>query len=418
MATKQGKTAMKSSAGNEAEDAVSLLTADHRQVESLFDQYQPGSETSSRSELAHKVCIALTVHAMVEEEIFYPACRAGGVQHEALDEAQVEHDAVKVLVQELMTHRPEDEFYDAKFKVLSEYVKHHVQEEEKAGEGIFAKAAKAGLDMSELGRRIKERKAELMARVEQPGFKPSAVRSLDVVRQGSHSKERDMDRRYERERDDQGRFVESDDSRGYSGGGYRGRESGGGPSRGWYGDPEGHSRASEEGWEHRRGGGGGGGGYSRGRDYGDDDRRYGGGGGGGRGQSGWYGDPEGHSRASEEGWEHRRGGGGGGGYSRGRDYGDDDRRSGYGGGGSGRGHGGWFGDPEGHARASEEGWEHRRGGGGYSRGRDYGDDDSRSSGSSGRGGGHGGWFGDPEGHSRASEEGWEHRRGGGYSRGR
>lgn len=187
---KQAKRARKPSA--DTDDALSLLSADHRKVESLFEQYRSAATLSLKSDLAHKVCSELTVHTMLEEEIFYPACRAAGVEDAALDEAQVEHDAVKILVKELMTHRPRDEFYDAKVTVLSEYVKHHVEEEEKSGQGLFAKAGQANVDMGALGRRIRRRKAQLIAEIGKPGFRPSAVRSLGIGRQRSYYKERRM----------------------------------------------------------------------------------------------------------------------------------------------------------------------------------------------------------------------------------
>jgi len=388
-------------ASGAGQDAVSLLTADHRTVEQLFEQYASASSESEKDELAHKICVELNVHTILEEQIFYPACREQGVEHEALDAAQVEHDGAKLLIDELMTHSVGSPYFDAKVKVLSDYIRHHVAEEERAGDGIFARASAAGVDMDALGQRISQRKPGLKVQAESPGFRPPPVRSLDLGSDRRFQQRDVMERGYDRDRDEQGRFTSAgggsyrsrrdDDDDRYYGGGAGGRAHGG-----WFGNPEDHSRASEEGWQHR---GYGGGGYGRGRDYEDD--RYSPGGGRGRGHGGWFGDPEGHSRSSEEGWRHR----GGGGYSRGRDY-EDDRYSP--GGGRGRGHGGWFGDPEGHSRASEEGWQHHGGGGGYSRGRDY--DDDRYSSGSGRGRGHGGWFGDPEGHSRASEEGWEHRR--------
>jgi hemerythrin superfamily protein len=428
----QAKSPSTTNLGAGKQDAVALLTADHRAVEQLFEQYESAADETQKSELAHKICVELTVHSMLEEELFYPACREKGVEHDALDEAQVEHDGVKLLVGDLRNEGVRAPFYDAKVKVLGDYVKHHVAEEERAGDGIFAKASAAGVDMSALGQRISQRKPQVMAEVQSPDFTPPPVRSLDLSSERRYSQENVMERGYDRDRDEQGRFMSEGGGRGYSRrdddddryssrGGGRGRGHGG-----WFGDPEGHSRASEEGWEHRGGGRGGygGGGYGsggyggggRGRDYDDDDERSsrGGGGGRGRGHGGWFGDPEGHSRASEEGWEHR-GGGGRGGYGRSRDDDDDDRyssRGGGGGGGRGRGHGGWFGDPEGHSRASEEGWEHRGGGrGGYGRSRDDDDDgrSSRSGGGGGRGRGHGGWFGDPEGHSQASERGWRNR---------
>ena len=159
-------------------DALRLLSADHREVEALFEQYHAASSASLKSQLARKVCISLSVHTMLEEQIFYPACRSAGVEHASLDEAQVEHDAFKRLVREIMRHRPRDRLYDAKVKVLGEYVKHHVNEEEKGGQGIFAKAGQAGLDMAALGSRLKARKARLMAEVGRAGLRSSAVRSL------------------------------------------------------------------------------------------------------------------------------------------------------------------------------------------------------------------------------------------------
>jgi hemerythrin superfamily protein len=349
------------------QDAVALLTADHRAVEQLFEQYQGTSDQTQKSELAHKICVELTVHSMLEEELFYPACREKGVEHDALDEAQVEHDGVKVLVSDLVTNSVSAPFYDAKVKVLGDYVKHHVAEEERAGDGIFAKASAAGVDMSALGQQISQRKPQVKAQVESPDFTPPPVRSLDLSGERRYSQEYVMQRGYERDRDEQGRFMseggggrvysrrdEDDEGRYSSRGGGRGRGHGG-----WFGGPEGHSRASEEGWEDRRSGGGyGGGGSGRGRDYEDDDRYSSRGGSRGRGHGGWFGDPEGHSRASEEGWESRRSGGSGGYSGRGREDDDNGRYSSRGG-SRGRGHGGWFGDPEGHSEASQRGWRNR-----------------------------------------------------------
>jgi len=296
------------SVGSGKQDAVALLTADHRAVEQLFEQYQDAGEQSQKSELAHKICVELTVHSMLEEEIFYPACREKGVEHGSLDEAQVEHDGVKVFVSDLMSHSVREPFYDAKVKVLGDIVRHHVAEEERAGDGIFAKASAASVDMSALGQRISQRKPQLMAEVQSPGFIPPPVRSLDLSSERRYLQENVIERGYERDRDEQGRFMSE----------------------------------------------GGGRGYSRRDD--DDERYYSRGSGRGRGQGGWFSDPEGHSRASEEGWEHRRGGGGSG---RSRDYEEDDGRYSSRGGGRGRGHGGWFGDPEGHSQASERGWRNR-----------------------------------------------------------
>src|SRR5205814_1875697 len=96
--------------------------------------------------LAHQICKELIVHTKLEEEIFYPSCREKDVENDMLDEAQIEHDGAKTLIAELIADEPDDEFYDAKVSVLSEYIKHHVGEEEKPRTGIFAKAQKAGVD--------------------------------------------------------------------------------------------------------------------------------------------------------------------------------------------------------------------------------------------------------------------------------
>src|SRR5579871_469132 len=133
-------------------DAVSLLKADHRKVEALFASYESARGATSKAKLAQQICMELSVHATIEEEILYPACR-GKVDDDKVDEAYVEHDGAKVLIAELMSGSPEDEFYDAKVKVLSEEIKHHVREEE-GRDGIFAQAKKADVYMRELGERL------------------------------------------------------------------------------------------------------------------------------------------------------------------------------------------------------------------------------------------------------------------------
>jgi hypothetical protein len=147
-------------------DAISLLTADHRKVEALFEKYE--TARGKKAEIAQKICMELVIHTLLEEEIFYPACRQGGAESDLMDEANVEHDGAKVLIAELQQGAPEDEFYDAKVKVLSEEIKHHVKEEEKRG-GVFTEARKAKLDLEELGRKMLARKKELVAQFEKSG---------------------------------------------------------------------------------------------------------------------------------------------------------------------------------------------------------------------------------------------------------
>jgi hypothetical protein len=149
------------------QDAISLLTADHRKVEELFEKYE--NARGKKAEIAKQICLELTIHTMIEEEIFYPACREAGVESDMLDEANVEHDGAKVLIGELENGTPDDEFYDAKVKVLSEEIKHHVKEEEKRG-GIFTESRKADLDLDELGQRLLSRKEELKAEFEKKGL--------------------------------------------------------------------------------------------------------------------------------------------------------------------------------------------------------------------------------------------------------
>jgi len=150
-----------------AKDAIALLKADHRKVEELFEKYE--NARGRKAEIAKKICMELTVHTMIEEEIFYPACREAGVESDMMDEANVEHDGAKVLIAELENGSPEDEYYDAKVKVLSEEIKHHVKEEEKRG-GVFTEARKADLDLEALGEQMAARKKELMARFEENGL--------------------------------------------------------------------------------------------------------------------------------------------------------------------------------------------------------------------------------------------------------
>ena len=149
--------------------AVRLLKADHREVEGWFDEYEQLEKDAEKLELFQKIALALKVHTTIEEEIFYPEER-GDVEEDMLDEAYVEHDGAKKLIAEIEAMKPGEEFYDAKVKVLGEYIKHHVKEEEQPG-GIFAQAKKGDEDLDAMGERLKARKEELMA--EMGGKKPN-----------------------------------------------------------------------------------------------------------------------------------------------------------------------------------------------------------------------------------------------------
>ncbi len=143
--------------------AVSLLKKDHREVEGWFDEYEQLEADAEKLALFKKIALALKVHTRIEEEIFYPEER-GDVEDDMLDEAYVEHDGAKKLIAEIEAMKPSDEYYDAKVKVLGEYIKHHVKEEEQPG-GIFAQAKKGDEDLDAMGKRMKARKEELMAQM-------------------------------------------------------------------------------------------------------------------------------------------------------------------------------------------------------------------------------------------------------------
>ncbi|MGA0599588.1 hemerythrin domain-containing protein [Caulobacter sp. KR2-114] len=151
--------------------AISLLKADHREVEGWFDEYEQLEADAEKLALFNKIALALKVHTAIEEEIFYPAER-GEVEDDLLDEAYVEHDGAKKLIAEIEAMQPGDEFYDAKVKVLGEYIKHHVKEEEQPG-GVFAQAKKGDDDLEAMGQQLKARKAALMAEMGGKGKAPA-----------------------------------------------------------------------------------------------------------------------------------------------------------------------------------------------------------------------------------------------------
>jgi hemerythrin superfamily protein len=150
-------------------DAVALLKADHRKVEELFEKFEAAKGDGKKKALAEQICMELTVHTKIEEDVFYPACE-GAIEEDLLNEAYVEHDGAKVLIAEIEAGGPDDRFYDAKVKVLSEMIKHHVKEEEQRVEGMFAQARKAGLDMDALGGQMAAEKKQLTAAYKASGL--------------------------------------------------------------------------------------------------------------------------------------------------------------------------------------------------------------------------------------------------------
>ena len=163
------------------QDAIALLKEDHRKVEELFAQFEKARGDGRKEKLAKQICLELTVHAQIEEEIFYPACE-GRVDEALLKESFVEHDGAKVLISEIEAGNGEsDEFFDAKVKVLQEQIEHHVEEEEKRGEGLFAQARKADIDLDAVGQQLAARKAELSARAETSGLPAPEFKTLNEV---------------------------------------------------------------------------------------------------------------------------------------------------------------------------------------------------------------------------------------------
>lgn len=145
-------------------DAIKLLKADHREVEGYFKAYDKLEDEAEKKALAERICVALTVHTQIEEEIFYPAAREGIDDDDLLDEAEVEHASAKQLIAEIRAMEPGEPLYDAKVTVLGEYVSHHVEEEESE---MFPEARDSDLDLKALGIQLAERKAALMAKAGQ-----------------------------------------------------------------------------------------------------------------------------------------------------------------------------------------------------------------------------------------------------------
>ena len=168
-------------ASTKSQDAIALLKEDHRTVEKLFKDFESARGDGRKEKLAAEICLELSVHAAIEEEIFYPACE-GKVDEELLKESYVEHDAAKVMIAEIMAGEgADDEFFDSKVKVLQEEIEHHVEEEEKRMEGLFAQARKAGLDMDELGEQLASRKAELLETYKATGVPKPELKTMEDV---------------------------------------------------------------------------------------------------------------------------------------------------------------------------------------------------------------------------------------------
>jgi hemerythrin superfamily protein len=167
MARAKAKAASKKGGTRKSEtgqDAIALLKADHRQVADWFEQFEKARTDDRKLALATDICNALKVHTTIEEEIFYPAFLEATEDKDLHHEAEVEHDGAKALIAQIEASGPDDDYYDAKVKVLSEMIKHHVKEEEQPG-GMFAEARKSDMDLDALGEQMAARKGELEAQV-------------------------------------------------------------------------------------------------------------------------------------------------------------------------------------------------------------------------------------------------------------
>jgi hemerythrin superfamily protein len=144
---------------SEALNAIELLEQDHREVEGLFEEYGELVDDPAKGELAKKICMTLTVHMQIEEEIFYPQARKATKDDDLLDEAVVEHAGAKNLIAEIEGMEAGEDLFDAKVKVLGEQIKHHVEEEE---EELFPEVADTEMDLDAVGVQMEKRKAELL----------------------------------------------------------------------------------------------------------------------------------------------------------------------------------------------------------------------------------------------------------------
>ncbi len=167
-------------------DAIDLLSNDHRLVREYFQHIESVSQTATaadrhrKPDLVRQLCDELDIHAQIEEEIFYPISREHLDDEDMVDEAVVEHQAAKDLIEQIEAMEPSEDLFDAKVKVLQEQIEHHVEEEEQAREGMFAQAREAGVDVKALLEPMLARKQELKAQAETSGLPPAQTTAVDA----------------------------------------------------------------------------------------------------------------------------------------------------------------------------------------------------------------------------------------------
>lgn len=158
------KTSSANKAASTKQNVINLLIDDHEKVKKLFKEFEKLSKKNdaSKVEIANQICMELTVHALAEEEVFYPVARRAISDNDMMNEADVEHDSAKDLIAQIQSMSSNDEMYDAKVTVLGEYIDHHVKEEENE---MFPKVRKAKVDLEELGMQLMMKKEQIMAKL-------------------------------------------------------------------------------------------------------------------------------------------------------------------------------------------------------------------------------------------------------------
>jgi len=164
-------------------EAIAFLMRQHREVEGLFDRFENAEQKDEKAELVDEICLALAVHAKIEEELFYPGAEAAIEDPDLVDEAFVEHATAKDLIAQLEGMTPDDHFYEAKVKVLGEYIAHHVKEEETE---LFSQAIRAKMELSDLGRALELRSQQLKAELGDPGSKGAKSKIKAHASAGAH----------------------------------------------------------------------------------------------------------------------------------------------------------------------------------------------------------------------------------------
>ncbi len=164
-------------------EAMAFLMQQHRDVEKLFAQYESAEQDSAKSELSEKICLMLAVHAQIEEELLYPAGREAMDDVDLIDQAAVEHAAAKALIAQIETMQAGEPFYDAKVKVLGEYIKHHVEEEESE---LFPELMRSEADLATIGKKLKARAAQVEQELSAGGEQASRDRIAAIAEAGAH----------------------------------------------------------------------------------------------------------------------------------------------------------------------------------------------------------------------------------------